>query len=130
MEITLRDILDPLDEPVIVDKPRFLIGRGEGCDLRLKSRMVSREHAELLIDDDAIVRVRDLNSRNGTAVNGMFFASEVPLEDGDVLLVGSVPFQVNIEPSLDDWPAVGAPSEWDALPDRSARDTESLSGAR
>lgn len=125
MEITLRDILDPLDAPVIVDKPRFLIGRGESCDLRLKSRMVSREHAEILIEDET-VRVRDLDSRNGTAVNGMFFADEVPLEDGDVLLVGSVPFQVNIEPSLDDWPAVGAPSEWDALPDRSGSSAESL----
>jgi two-component system, NtrC family, nitrogen regulation response regulator GlnG len=49
----------------------FLAGRGvkvgssEACALVLTDRSVSREHAELVIDRDA-VRIRDLGSKNGT----------------------------------------------------------------
>jgi DNA-binding response OmpR family regulator len=45
------------------------IGRDAGCDLVLPSQFVSRYHAEVRQDGDAF-EIIDLDSRNGTALNG------------------------------------------------------------
>jgi hypothetical protein len=49
--------------------PVTLLGRGTDCDLRLVDPGVSRHHAELRVEDGAVVVV-DLGSTNGTFVNG------------------------------------------------------------
>ena len=46
-----------------------LVGRGEGCLIRLDSLRVSRRHARLVVGADG-VWVEDLGSRNGTWVDG------------------------------------------------------------
>ncbi len=46
-----------------------LVGRGNACHLRLSSKLASLSHAELRWTG-AVWEVRDLNSRNGTYVNG------------------------------------------------------------
>ncbi len=45
------------------------VGRHSGCDVFLRSPMVSRHHARLVFRDSCWV-VQDLESKNGTAVNG------------------------------------------------------------
>jgi FHA domain len=45
------------------------VGRHASCDVRLRSPMVSRLHARLVFRDSCWI-VQDLESRNGTAVNG------------------------------------------------------------
>jgi len=52
-----------------VDGPRVTIGRDPSCDLVLEDPNVSRLHAELLVDGDA-VELRDLGSTNGSYVDG------------------------------------------------------------
>ncbi len=75
---------------VSVSKPRFLIGRDRGCQLRLGSAQVSKQHAALE-QRDGRVYLRDLGSTNGTFINGRHIRDlEVDLRDGDQFQVGPV----------------------------------------
>ena len=67
--------------------PSIVIGRGAEADLRLTDTGVSRRHAELHVDPDGVTLV-DLQSTNGTAVNGRMVA-RAPLQDGDRISVGT-----------------------------------------
>jgi transcriptional regulator with GAF, ATPase, and Fis domain len=49
---------------------RVLVGKGPACDLRLRDPLVSRRHASLEVTPTRL-RVTDLESTNGTAVNGV-----------------------------------------------------------
>lgn len=72
---------------------KFFIGRGEDCNLRPASDLVSRHHCVLIVDGEYLA-VRDLGSKNGTFVNGQRVRAETPLKDGDHLIVGVLEFVV------------------------------------
>ncbi len=78
--------------------PVYKIGRGEGCQLRPNSDLVSREHAEFTKGTDSVT-VQDLGSRNGTEVNGKKLAPNQPvtLKTGDLIKVGTLTFAISIE---------------------------------
>ena len=65
-----------------------MIGRAPACDLVFDDSAISREHARVEVDGDAVV-VRDLRSRNGTWVNGER-TETAELQPGDELVVGRV----------------------------------------
>jgi hypothetical protein len=46
------------------------VGRHSDSDLRLFSEKISRHHLEVSIESDGRILLRDLNSLNGTYVNG------------------------------------------------------------
>jgi pSer/pThr/pTyr-binding forkhead associated (FHA) protein len=71
-----------------------VIGRAEGCDLRVPLLSVSRRHCEVTVEGDEVM-VRDLGSSNGTYVNNKKVA-EKELQAGDRLVVGPVVFTVQI----------------------------------
>ncbi len=62
-----------------------VLGRGTDADIRVEDPGVSRKHCEIVVGTPAVVR--DLNSTNGTFVNGQK-VSEVALEDGAVVKIG------------------------------------------
>ncbi|MBX3248396.1 MAG: FHA domain-containing protein [Myxococcales bacterium] len=64
-----------------------LLGRAESCDLSLPDADASREHASVVRDHRG-VRVRDLGSKNGVAVNGRA-TREASLSDRDELRIGA-----------------------------------------
>jgi hypothetical protein len=66
-----------------------LIGRSSTAAVSIPSDLVSRHHAELYWDGERL-RIRDLGSRNGTAVNGNPVVDWVDLRDGDVIVLGNV----------------------------------------
>lgn len=66
----------------------FVLGRGEECQVQLLDDGVSRRHVELRREGVAIV-VTDLQSRNGTRVNGVPVASATALP-GDRIALGGV----------------------------------------
>jgi hypothetical protein len=72
---------------ISVGEEPLSIGRLAECDVVLADDSVSRRHAEVRRQGNEIV-VRDLGSTNGTKVNGERVA-ERPLEDGDLLTVGT-----------------------------------------
>src|SRR5512133_2465588 len=71
-----------------------VIGRGEDCDLRIPLGEVSRKHARLAKDGDAL-HLEDLGSSNGTYVNGER-VQESGLNGGDILAVGPLTFVVQV----------------------------------
>lgn len=63
-----------------------LVGRGEDVQLLLPNVSVSRHHAKLIVQGDEVL-VEDLESRNGTAVNGSV-ATRQALVSGDEISMG------------------------------------------
>jgi EAL domain-containing protein (putative c-di-GMP-specific phosphodiesterase class I) len=61
----------------------FRIGRGARAQYVLAAPKVSKEHAEITCEDDQF-RIRDLNSTNGTYVNGERI-TEAALNHGDIV---------------------------------------------
>lgn len=70
-----------------------LIGRAHGCQVRIPSALVSRRHC-LLDVCDGIVTVEDLNSRNGTLLNGETVTGQRLVRPGDHLQIGPITFIV------------------------------------
>lgn len=66
-----------------------IAGRDEGCGVRLDEPSVSRRHARFLVQDDSVT-VEDLNSTNGTLVNGKRKPGAVQLRAGDTIKIGSI----------------------------------------
>lgn len=74
-----------LGVPTVVDltDDSLLIGSSTVCDVTIADRYVSRRHAELCVNGNGI-EIRDLESRNGTTINGeRLFAAPVNLRSGD-----------------------------------------------
>ena len=74
--------------------PPFRIGRREGFDLCLDCRNVSGLHAELLEVDGELL-IEDLNSTNGTFVNGEMIDKQTVLKDGDSIQIGQSMFTIS-----------------------------------
>ena len=76
--------------------PIYKIGRGENCNLRPNSDLVSREHVEFNLTATQVI-VRDLGSRNGTLVNGKTITEPYVLKDRDLISVGTLTFAISIQ---------------------------------
>lgn len=76
--------------------PEFIIGRGEGVNLRPKSDLISRHHCAVLLEDGQAF-INDLDSRNGTFLNGEQIKGKVKLQIGDLLRVGRLQFEILID---------------------------------
>ena len=77
----------------------LVIGRAPDIDLRVDSTSVSRRHAKLIVSGGEI-SVADLDSHNGTRVNGERIEGTVPLSSGDVVTVGETAFILRREPGM------------------------------
>jgi diguanylate cyclase (GGDEF)-like protein len=66
-----------------------VIGRSPQCDVHLDEEGISRRHARIQRREDGNVVIQDLESRNGTFVNGARVESHV-LKDGDKIQIGSI----------------------------------------
>ncbi len=86
---------------LVVSGDKFIIGRGESCNLRPKSESVSRKHC-IIVQRDNRVLIQDLASRNGTFVNDKRLPTDKAkvLKPGDKLKVGKMEFEVLIEHGL------------------------------
>src|SRR5947207_2037587 len=75
---------------------RAILGRARGNTVRIPSSEVSRSHCQLL-QDSGLVYVEDLNSVNGTLLNGQRVQGPAVVRPGDLLEVGPVTFTVEYE---------------------------------
>ncbi|MCA9665908.1 MAG: sigma 54-interacting transcriptional regulator [Myxococcales bacterium] len=67
----------------------LVIGRGRPSDVIVRDRSLSREHARFELDDDAALWVEDLDSTNGTHLNGERVVGRAAIAPGDDLRLGS-----------------------------------------
>lgn len=65
------------------------IGRSSDCRVVLGDPSVSRYHARIVVGDDSVV-MEDLNSRNGTYIEGRRIVDAVPLAHDDEIHIGAV----------------------------------------
>jgi hypothetical protein len=88
--------LDPRGRTLSVRHFRALVGRSADADVRVTSDTVSRVHA-LIWQESGAAWIADLESSNGTFVNGERAAEPSPVVAGDVLTFGDVGFTI-VEP--------------------------------
>jgi len=65
-----------------------IVGRGREADVRIQDVGISRAHARLNAEGTTVT-VEDLESTNGTFVNGTRIPGKQPLQDGDKLQFGT-----------------------------------------
>lgn len=83
---TVYRIGESTHEVNISNQSGLVIGRSSACDVSVKCRQVSARHCRVTLDDGQM-RVVDLNSTNGTYVNGKKIAA-CDLKPGDVITIG------------------------------------------
>jgi len=67
------------------------LGRRGDNDIVIKDPYVSKDHFQIVKDEDEYF-LEDLNSANGTYLNGERIQDVVPLKDGDRIRVGNIEF--------------------------------------
>ena len=72
-----------------------VIGRRHSCDLCIPLMSVSRKHCQLNYDD-GVLKIRDLDSRNGTYLNGKRI-DEAVIQAGDSVKIGPLTFVLQID---------------------------------
>ncbi len=94
----MRAQLVPLEggPPIEITKDLTLVGRTDGCDLRLNHKSVSKQHC-VLVRTDGLLILRDLGSTNGTRVNGQRVRRAALLPD-DQLAIAVFKFRVYLGP--------------------------------
>ena len=70
----------------------LVMGRDTGCDITVNDISASRNHAELSLTPQGQWVIADLQSTNGTLVNGTAVASQ-PLYVGDIITIGETDFE-------------------------------------
>lgn len=67
---------------------RAIIGRAKDADISINHPSLSRNHAAIYSSGRSFY-VEDLNSTNGTYVNGKFLSNKTPLKENDVIVAGN-----------------------------------------
>jgi hypothetical protein len=89
----VRSLVAGMAEWPLTEKGRWVLGRASSCDVVLDADdAISRRHCEIAVRAGEC-RVRDLDSCNGTLLNGRPVA-RARLRRGDVLLLGETEVRV------------------------------------
>lgn len=75
------------DTPYDLPEGITCLGRADENDIVLGGDLVSRRHARLHVEGDAL-RIEDMGSRNGSRVNGTPLQGSKPLSPGDTVTLG------------------------------------------
>ncbi len=84
---------------IVVKEGESYVGRADDCKIRIPSSNVSRKHCKLTLKD-RLAFVVDLQSVNGTFVNGAKISKSTMLREGDILLIGPITFRVMVPTSV------------------------------
>src|SRR5688572_7563321 len=82
-----RYLLELDGQPLELPEGEILLGRSRSCTVTLPDPSISRQHAKLLLRQGQ-VRLRDLNSSNGTYLNDARVHAETDVVDGDRIVLG------------------------------------------
>jgi len=85
-----------------IEGPRFIVGKDPAANLCLRDDItVSRQHLEIRIEGDKLV-IEDLNSRNGTYVNGKRIKEPTVLTPPAVVMAGRSRLAILCDESVHD----------------------------
>ena len=107
LTVVVRSGDHPIPLKISLDAPRIVIGRGEGCEIRLPDPSVSHRHASIRQRGSDYVVV-DEGSTNGTFVGPVRLSPQAPrlVRSGEMLRIGRIWLELTIEavPVTDDAP--------------------------
>ena len=86
-------------EKIVINKPSFVIGKGNGCDYVITGNSaISRKHAELRIEKGSVY-IGDKKSTNKTYINGNVIQPEImtKINNGDNIKAANEEFLLSIE---------------------------------
>ena len=96
----LYGYLKTTKETVKLTKSRITIGRNKNCQIIINNNTISKEHAVLEFDEDYNCTIKDLNSSNGTYINGQKMTSiPIKLRTGDKIKFGKFDLEYIFESS-------------------------------
>lgn len=84
-----KETQEQTKEETINDMRIITVGRETGNDIVIPDSFVGRHHLQLIKDEAGAYFVRDLNSTNGTFVNGQRIQGEMPIDEQDVIRIGN-----------------------------------------
>jgi pSer/pThr/pTyr-binding forkhead associated (FHA) protein len=87
----------------------IVLGRRHDCDLRIPLMSVSRKHCQINLDNGNI-KVRDLDSSNGTLINGEI-VNESVVKAGDEIKIGPLSFVLQVDGVPEGFTAPSKPAE-------------------
>lgn len=90
-----QHVLEPLERdgaPILLDRKIMTIGRTDESDICIPSKLISRNHARLLIGPNAVI-LEDAGSTNGCYVNNREVRQHV-MHEGDVLQLGDLKYRL------------------------------------
>lgn len=79
----------------------FSIGRRTDSGLCLPVGCISKNHAEIVIDDNGQLILRELGSTNGTFINGVAVEGETIIRENDLIHFAALVFRVGREQNTD-----------------------------
>lgn len=82
---------DSPDKTYLLNRSKMMIGRDKSSHIRIDDKSVSLFHSMICIKANKCV-LKDLNSKNGTQVNGHRVLDSYRLRDGDRIKIGSTLF--------------------------------------
>ncbi len=97
LELTYSVQVDDGTKYIITNE--LSIGRSDACDIKIDDKKISRTHAKFDILDKELI-IEDLNSSNGTFVNGIRIEEATKLVNGDVVKLESHQLKIFVTASL------------------------------
>ena len=84
----------------MIPKGSHIIGKNiKKCQLRPRDTYISDVHVCITFHDNAVLTIKDLNSGNGTLLNGssLIPVTEYTLQNGDIIEIGVTKLKVVVE---------------------------------
>lgn len=116
-------------QTLALDAPVFVIGRAPESNLVLGDQNVSRHHAELRVEPEAML-LTDLGSSNGTVVDGERLAPHQPhlLRPGARIQIGPFTLTYDTSARSESDPGVTGPADTDLAPSDTPREGGPMAG--
>ncbi len=91
--MSVKLVAEGTEQVIEVRSAKTIVGRQTDCAVRIPAASVSRQHCALSFHDGYLT-VEDLNSSNGTFINGKRVKKKRLIHPGDKLQIGPVTFRV------------------------------------
>ena len=97
MNLRLTPLYDTNWGEILIDKYPFSLGRHPECHEQILHPLISRLHCRIYLNGEGHW-LEDLDSRNGTTVNGEAVKEPQLLQEGDVIGLPFYAFRVEVVP--------------------------------